>query len=170
MGYEYELDCQGTPVTLKIGYWPYIELIGYDPEPDEAAVALGLEPSDCYILWQGILSGHRAKPSLEIALVKAAQLGRAELVDLIWNQVLEQVVAEWYDEFENIYEALEEAAKHGHIPVIRNLLGGHLPFEDGQAEQAVWLAAHHGHQDVLDEFRRWHAGFVPRHKWPQELL
>lgn len=170
MAGEFEVQCHGGIATLFLGSDEW-EIEGYDPDVEESARALGLGRSDCGILVNGMRSGRFSEPQsgANNALAKAAELGRDQLVSLIVNDIMDTMGWGWWA-MPDAHYALDVAAENGHHLVVRTLLASGLPYENGEAKEAIFYASERMQAKVMDEFVHWFRGVVPRGEWPHSLV
>jgi len=104
----HHLECMGTDVTVIIDD-DGIEFLGWDEDAEEAAIALGLEPSPCWIVSRAIVEDR-----LDDALIDNSNEGNAELVGAL--------IAAGADVHADDDYALRWAARYGHADVVELLL------------------------------------------------
>jgi hypothetical protein len=167
---QFHVQCHGSVATLFLGRDEW-DIEGYDPDVEESARALGLGRSDCGILAKAMSEGRFSEPQtgINIALAKAAELGRDQLVSLIVNDIMDGMGWGWWA-VPDAHYALDVAAENGHHLVVRTLFASGLPYEHGEAKEAIFYASERTQAKVMDEFVRWFRGVVPRDEWPGSLI
>ena len=136
----FEIECMGDKVQI-IADEEGVEFLGWDEDAEEAAIALGLEPSPCWIVSRAIVEDR-----LDEALIDNSYEGNAELVGAL--------IAAGADVHADNEEALRLAAERGHADVVELLLDAKADVH-ALDDEALILAKHHGYTDVVQILREW---------------
>ena len=138
----FEMDCGGETVTLERTNNGDIIFHNWDEETELAAIELGFEPSDCWIVWDAINND-----ILNEELFEKGRQGNALLVKALifaGASVDARGISDW--------TPLHYAATHGHADTVKVLLeaGASVDAKNNILWTPLYLAARWGHTAVVN--------------------